>query len=669
MTEAHPDPIPRCIRHLIGSAAAAALTDGQLLERFLADRDETAVEALVRRHGPLVFGACRRVLHNSQAAEDAFQATFLVLLRKAPSLDRGRPLGNWLYTVAYRLALRARANDLRRQRCEAQAARRRPPTEARAPAPGDLVVALEEELHRLPPRHRAVLVLCYLEGKTNEQAARILGCHRGRMSARLAQARERLRERLARQGFVAPAAGLAAALATAAPAAVPLPLLDNTVRASLWFAREGGCATGFVSAQAVTLARGAFRTMFLNKLKIAAALLLTVAMLGTGATLLLHAAPQPETPPPPEARPRPAEAPGAGADRAGNATPEYRQAFVALRRFNQDKVLAECLTMPPDAQAREIVTRGAYALRMMHRGVARPRCDWGIRWEEEGVGASNPHEHQVQVLASLACLRARLRFEDSQSAGALDDLVAALTLARHVSQDGSLDGLWAGYAIEQRAGDVLARSLPGLDAPTIRDLQKRLEALPTGGSVAAATLRMQGEFLDWIAGEVREAQDRESLLAFLSQLGVGPRDPEKRRAEGRALLEECGGTPEGVLKRAGDLRPGLARLAGKLDLPPDQVGKEWEREVRALTGNPLFKIFSPVLQKVRVRRDQAVVRRALLAAALAVRLDGPGALRHHPDPVFGGPFDHAAFEGGFELRSKGKLDDQPVVLTAGRRRS
>src|SRR6516162_2144860 len=155
MSEARPNLFVHQLRHLIGSAPAAALTDSQLLERFLATRDEAAVEVLVRRYGPLVFGAVRRVLHNAHAAEDAFQATFLVLVRKAPSLDRGKPLAGWLYTVAYRLALTARANELRRRRREGQAARSRPATEGPAARPSDLAVALEEELHRLPPRHRA----------------------------------------------------------------------------------------------------------------------------------------------------------------------------------------------------------------------------------------------------------------------------------------------------------------------------------------------------------------------------------------------------------------------------------------------------------------------------------------------------------------------------------
>jgi RNA polymerase sigma factor (sigma-70 family) len=170
MPETHPSPFLRHIRHLIGSVPAAAMTDGQLLERFLADRDETAIEALVRRYGPLVLGVCRRVLRDTHAAEDVFQAAFLVLMRKAPSLDRGRPLGNWLYTVAYRLALTARANELRRRRCEEQAARGRPVTDDRARCPGDLIVALEEELQKLPERHRAPLVLCYLEARISQMA-------------------------------------------------------------------------------------------------------------------------------------------------------------------------------------------------------------------------------------------------------------------------------------------------------------------------------------------------------------------------------------------------------------------------------------------------------------------------------------------------------------------
>src|SRR5579883_1037865 len=286
------------IRHLIGSDPAADMSDRQLLERFLADRDETAVEALVRRYGPLVFGVCRRVLHDTHAAEDAFQATFLVLIRKASTLIRCERLGGWLYRVAYRLALRARANEASRRQREAQAARREADNTCHNSTSSDLVVALEEELQKLPEKHRVPLVLCYLEGKTNEQAAQILGCPRGSMSARLTQARERLRACLDRRGYAVPSAGLAVLLASAtAEAAVPLPLFANTVRAALWFTRKEAATTGFVSTQALALAQEACRAMFLSKLKLPA-LLVAAAMLGTGATMLLKAAPQTEPPAP-----------------------------------------------------------------------------------------------------------------------------------------------------------------------------------------------------------------------------------------------------------------------------------------------------------------------------------------------------------------------------------
>src|SRR5262249_23340879 len=185
----------------------------------------------------------------------------------------------------------------------------------------------------------------------------------------------------------------------------------------------------------VELARGACRALFLNRLKIAA-LLLIAALLGTGATMLLQAAPQPgpparaDDPPPPRAGPQRVEAP----DRAGNAAISYGQAFLALRRganpLGEKKLVAECLTLPLDADAREVATRAGYALRMLRRGAALPRCDWAVD-PEQGIDIPYTHGEAARVLSALACLRARLRFEGGQNAEAVDDLVAALTLARH----------------------------------------------------------------------------------------------------------------------------------------------------------------------------------------------------------------------------------------------
>jgi RNA polymerase sigma factor (sigma-70 family) len=305
MTRPHGVPVLREIRQLIGGGPLTGLPDGQLLDRFVAGREEAAFEAILRRYGRLVLGVCRRVLADPHSAEDAFQATFLVLVRKAASLDRHKPLGNWLYVVAYRLALRARANAARRRAEEARAALSRPEATVPTGAGDDLLVAVDEELHRLPERHRAPLVLCYLEGRTNDQAAEALGCPRGSMAWRLARARDLLRERLVRRGLLFPAAGLVAALAGAsASAAVPAPLLHATARAAVWFA-SGAASPAPVSAAAVTLAKGALRAMQ-SKVKIAAGFLLAAGLLVSGAALLVKAAPRPAEPPAKEA---PADAP------------------------------------------------------------------------------------------------------------------------------------------------------------------------------------------------------------------------------------------------------------------------------------------------------------------------------------------------------------------------
>jgi hypothetical protein len=359
-----------------------------------------------------------------------------------------------------------------------------------------------------------------------------------------------------------------------------------------------------------------------------------------------------------------------------NAALKYWQAFATLPRFTaaeQKKLHAECLTMPLNAQARKFVSRAAYSLRMLHRGAALPRCDWGIGWAEEGIDVRLPHNDGARVLTSLACLRARLRFEEGKSADAIEDLVAALTLARHISREGVYVMLLAGYAIEHRASETLARYLPRLDAKPLRALQKRLEVLPPGGT-AVTGLKLEEQFaLDWFVRQVKEAKDRESLLALL---GRAYDSPEK----GRAFLKECGGTARGVLACAEQTRQSYALMAKKLALPPEQFWEEEEREVRKRVGNPVFRMLFPAIQKVRLLQARHDIRRALLAAALAVQLDGKDALKKHRDPVGGGPFAYVAFKGGFELRSTWKLDEKlrakwkmdeqygkPVTLTVGRR--
>jgi RNA polymerase sigma factor (sigma-70 family) len=279
--QAHP--VLRYLRKLAASPELDALTDGQLLERFVATQEEAAFAALVRRHGPLVLGVCRRLLCGHADAEDAFQATFVVLFCRARSLDRRGSLAGWLYTVAYHVALRARGVDARRRLQERQVGEM-PQTECHAEAVWrDLQPVLDEELNRLPEKYRAPVLLCYVEGKTNEEVGRLLRLPVGTVKSRLARARETLRRRLTSRGITLTGAALAAVLAEKAAADVPSLLVASTLQTTLLLA-SGEAATASVPAMA--LAEGVLKAMFVTKLKIATAILVAVSLLALGAGVL-----------------------------------------------------------------------------------------------------------------------------------------------------------------------------------------------------------------------------------------------------------------------------------------------------------------------------------------------------------------------------------------------
>jgi RNA polymerase sigma factor (sigma-70 family) len=290
MTGTRADVVLRHIRALTVIESANHLSDRQLLDRFAAAHEEIAFAALVRRHGPLVLGVCRRVLHQEQDAEDVFQATFLTLARKADSAGRRASLGTWLYHVAYHLALKVRKQSAARQKREERTARREK-TDSLAEVSGrELVTVFDEELQTLPASERLALVLCYLQSKTRDEAAREVGCSTSTLKRRLERGKERLRLRLSRRGVVLSAALLAAGLAQGSPALVPTSLTVNTVKAGL-LAFNGKAVTGLVSAQAAALAAGAVRATVGAKLKAVGALLFLVALLAIGAGPFASSAP------------------------------------------------------------------------------------------------------------------------------------------------------------------------------------------------------------------------------------------------------------------------------------------------------------------------------------------------------------------------------------------
>jgi RNA polymerase sigma factor (sigma-70 family) len=260
----------RRMGRLTGLQTALSLTDAQLLERFVSRRDEPAFAALMVRHGPMVLCLCRQMLRDKQEAEDAFQASFLVLARNAASIQKRPSLSSWLYGVAYRVAARLRGTAARRRTREAAGVDLSELPSSTEPANLDLQPVLHEEIGRLPVKYRAPVVLCYLESKTNEEAASQLRWPVGTVKARLSRARDMLRMRLARRGMGAQASVPDSLSPTRNTASIlPIFLFDSTIRAAMRIATGGGAAV-----------------FQLAKLKLTAAAVLAACVLGAGTTSL-----------------------------------------------------------------------------------------------------------------------------------------------------------------------------------------------------------------------------------------------------------------------------------------------------------------------------------------------------------------------------------------------
>jgi RNA polymerase sigma factor (sigma-70 family) len=268
----------------------AGLTDGQLLDCFVEHRDEAALATLVKRHGPMVWGVCHRLLRNLHDAEDAFQATFLVLVRKAASVKPKEMVGNWLYGVAHQTALKAQQTAAKRRARERQVTEMPEAAVIEHNLWNDLQPLLDHELSRLPNKYRVAIVLCDLEGKTRKEVALRLGLPEGTVGSRLARARTMLAKRLAQHGLALSSGALAAALSqNVGSASVPTSVLSSTIKAATVFA--AGQSAGLISVQVAALTEGVMNTMLLNKLKIATAVLalLLVPVAGTGLGLWVGA--------------------------------------------------------------------------------------------------------------------------------------------------------------------------------------------------------------------------------------------------------------------------------------------------------------------------------------------------------------------------------------------
>jgi RNA polymerase sigma factor (sigma-70 family) len=287
----------RHIRNLAADQMMSAQTDGALLRAFLSGNNQPAFEALMRRHGPMVLRVCLRTLGHVHDAEDAFQATFLVLARKANSIRRRESLASWLHGVAYRMATHANRAAARRHQHESQAKPTPPRDPVLSAAWHELQVLLDEEIERLPETLRAPFVYCCLENKSCADAGRQLGLEEGTVWKRLSRARKLLRQRLALRGVsLATVLAGAAVAANDALAAVPPSLVVSTAKAATLIAAGQVASVGVISSKVAALTEGVLRVMFITKLKTTAVVLLAVVVAGTGTGVLTYRTPAAEQP-------------------------------------------------------------------------------------------------------------------------------------------------------------------------------------------------------------------------------------------------------------------------------------------------------------------------------------------------------------------------------------
>ncbi len=326
----------RQIDRLFRQGTMAGLNERDLIERLTTQHDPEPLSVLVERHGPMVLGVCRRVLANPHDVEDAFQATFLILVRKADGLRDHHRLGSWLYSVAYRVATRARADVSRRRELEQRGARFEWDTQDPAPEcalwHAEVGLVVDQELARLPASDRAVIVACDLEGQAQEQAARRLGLSEGALRGRLARARRKLRERLIERG-VAPSSLPVAAplLSDGLTPSVPPALLEATTRAaaaSLLAGRAAPSATTIVSVSVANLVQGVIRAMNLARItSLTAAVVLAAAgllLLGGLVQARIAGVADTQTPPGATQTARAEAEPAPAAQKPGLATLEFR---------------------------------------------------------------------------------------------------------------------------------------------------------------------------------------------------------------------------------------------------------------------------------------------------------------------------------------------------------
>jgi RNA polymerase sigma factor (sigma-70 family) len=496
--------------------ADAGETDARLMERFIRQGDGHAFASLVRRHGPMVYGVCRRVLGNADDAEDVFQATFLVLVRKARSVRTLASIGSWLHGVAYRTALEARRAMARRRAKEAQVPGHTAPTDQAFL--DELREVLDLELARLPERYRQVVVLCDLAGQGRKEFASRLHCPEGTIASRLAKARTLLAARLTRHGLTFSTATLGAALAAeAASACVPPSWLSATAQAAGHFAANTAGTAGVASARVASLVQGVCRTMLVRQLTTIGAIVLVVALAGFGAGAVYFQAATAGPPGDDKA------VPGAAHAKPEDARLELQRLKEELQLLRQKAATLEARVAEMERAQPEVVFRGKPATYWV-----KALRDRDPKFRQEALAALGAIAEVDRSL--IPTIMASLRDTDDevrdtasvQLAGRVGDAALPLLIAA-LKDDRQEYRTWVMFTISRFGADARP-AVPALTA-LLKSSKK------TDRIVAAEVLGLIGPPADTAVPALTELlKDRTKLECYVAATALGRIGPAAKDA-------------------------------------------------------------------------------------------------------------------------------------------
>lgn len=357
-----------------------------------------------------------------------------------------------------------------------------------------------------------------------------------------------------------------------------------------------------------------------------------------------------------------------GKQETENAAVKYLRADVALRQsyaLSPDAAteLLKALDAPLNGEDAKLVSAAADALVEFHRGAGLKRCDWTMS-VEDGPLANTAHRGAVKELVAVAGLRARFRFRDGDTDGAVSDSLAAMAAARHLSVDGSLASVLFAYRLEDAVTRVLAQNLYRLSPAQLNQLASGLDALPSGSSLAIAFKSEKVNRNDLFLTLAEGATSRDDLVArLLKNVPV----LESDRVSAGEIVNGCGGSVAGFRACAQQQQSFYTSWSSRFTLPPNQFESMYKSEMEGTAGaNPLIRLFTPNLPRFRWADSYRETRRALLKTAIAVRLNGASAVNQHPDPYDGNPFSYFPVDDGFRLESRLTEGSSPIALSVPR---